>query len=277
MQTVPKSGLEGLKQNWRSDLLAAVSVSLVALPLALGIAIASGAPPMAGIFAAIIGGVVTTFFRGSHIAINGPTAGLIAVLLSSAVALNDGSGNTLGYVFAAVVVSGGAQVVLGLLKLGRLAEVFHATVIRGILAAIGVIIIAKQLHVALGTSATSTSIFQTLADVVREIPNINPFVAVISVVGMLILVIHGRGKGRILQLLPGPMWVLLTSIPFVYAFDFFDPHTLEFLGRNYPVGPKQLVAIPDNPLDAIMLPNFGRIDSLPFWMSVTFHYAHCQH
>ena len=146
MEILPKTGLKGLAQNWQSDLIAAVSVALVALPLALGIAIASGVPPMAGILSAVIGGIVTTFFRGSHVAINGPAAGLITVILGSILALDDGSGQSLNYVLAAIVVSGGIQVALGILKLGRLADVFHPTVIRGILAAIGIIIITKQIH-----------------------------------------------------------------------------------------------------------------------------------
>ena len=107
--SIPHDGIKGLKENWRSDLLAAVSVSLVALPLALGIAVASGVSPMAGILSAIIGGVVTTFFRGGHLAINGPAAGLIAVILGGLVALE---GN-INYVLAAIVVSGGIQAVLG--------------------------------------------------------------------------------------------------------------------------------------------------------------------
>ena len=151
MQILPKTGFQGLIQNWQSDLLAAISVSFVALPLALGIALASGVPPMAGLLSAVIGGVVTTFFRGSHLAINGPAAGLITVVLGSIMALDDGSGQALNYVLAAIMVSGGLQVIFGLLKLGRYADIFHPTVIKGILAAIGIIIIAKQIHLALGT------------------------------------------------------------------------------------------------------------------------------
>ncbi len=268
MQTLPRTGLAGLKENWQSDLLAAVSVSLVALPLGLGIAIASEAPPMAGLFAAIIGGIVTTFFRGSHVAINGPTAGLIAVILGSAVALNDGSGQTLNYIFAAIVVAGGLQVLLGLLKLGRLAEVFHSTVIRGILAAIGVIIIAKQIHVALGTETFSTKVFQIFGDVIDQMPEVNPFVAIISVVSLTIMIVHSRTRQRFFKLLPAPMWVLLASIPFVYAFNFFDTHAVELLGKEHLVGPHLLVSVPNNPLNAIAFPNFSRIGDWPFWTSV---------
>jgi MFS superfamily sulfate permease-like transporter len=107
--STPSAGIKGLKENWRNDLLAAISVSLVALPLALGIAVASEVSPMAGVLSAIIGGVVTTFFRGRHVAINGPAAGLISVILGALVALE---GN-INYVLAAIVVAGAIQIMLG--------------------------------------------------------------------------------------------------------------------------------------------------------------------
>ena len=135
----PHDGIKGLKENWRSDLLAAVSVSLVALPLALGIAVASGVSPMAGILSAIIGGVVTTFVRGGHLAINGPAAGLVAVILGGLVVLGD-----INYVLAAIVVSGGIQIVLGVFKMGSFAKLLPSSVLHGILAAIGVIIIVNK-------------------------------------------------------------------------------------------------------------------------------------
>ena len=266
--TIPKSGFKGLIENWQSDLIAAVSVALVALPLALGIAIASGAPPMAGILSAIIGGVVTTFFRGSHVAINGPAAGLIAVILAAIAALDDGSGRTLNYVFAAIVVSGVIQVLMGILKMGKFADLFHSTVVHGILAAIGIIIFAKQIHFALGTTTEATKVIDTLADAVRQIPNINPFVACISLVGLLLLVFHSKISFKFFHFLPAPMWVLVLSIPFVYFFNFFDSHTISLFGNNYSVGPHLLINIPDNILDAIAFPDFSKINTLPFWTSV---------
>lgn len=268
MQSSPKTGLKGLVENWQSDMLASVSVALVALPLALGIAIASGVPPMAGILSAVIGGVVTTFFRGSHLAINGPAAGLIAVILTSVAALNDGSGRELHYVFAAIVVAGAIQVLLGLLKLGKYADLFHSTVIHGVLAAIGVIIVAKQIHIAMGTVSASTEIVGTLVDAVRQIPNINPFVGIISLTGLLLLAFKSRISYKLFHLIPPPIWLLLLSIPFVFLFDFFNPHTLTFLGAEYKVGPELLINLPDNPLDAILFPDFSRINTLPFWTSV---------
>ena len=268
MQTIPKTGFQGLKENWQSDFLAAISVALVAMPLALGIAIASGVPPMAGIFSAAIGGVVTTFFRGSHLAINGPAAGLIGVILASIFALDDGSGHALNYVLAAIVISGGIQVLFGLLKLGKYADLFHSTVIQGILAAIGVIIIAKQIHIAIGTQSASNEIVGTLVDAVRQIPNINPFVAIISLIGLLLLVFQSRISYKLFHIIPAPLWLLLLSIPFVFLFDFFEPHTYSFLGNEYSTGPELLIDLPDDPLEALLYPDFSKINTLPFWTSV---------
>ena len=268
MQSLPKSGIKGLIENWQSDLLAAISVALVAMPLALGIAIASGVPPMAGILSAVIGGVVTTFFRGSHLAINGPAAGLIAVILTSVAALDDGSGRALNYVFAAIVISGGIQVLLGLFKLGKYADLFHSTVIHGILAAIGVIIISKQIHIALGTTSMSTEIVGTLIDAFKQIPNINPFVGIISFTGLLLLVFQSRISYKLFHLIPAPLWLLILAIPFVFLFNFFEPQTLNFLGKDFSIGPELLISLPDNPLDAILFPDFSKINTGAFWTSV---------
>src|SRR5210317_1501578 len=192
MEGIPNQGFKGLIQNWKSDMIAAVSVALIALPLSLGIALAAGAPAMAGIFSAVVGGVVTTLYRGGHVSVNGPAKGVIGVILLGIVLMDDGSGQAFNYVLAAVVVSGAIQMLLGLLKLGRLADIFHSSVIHGILAAIGIIIFAKQIHVALGTHSESSSIIDTLVDAVRQIPNINPFVGIISLLGLLLLIFQSR-------------------------------------------------------------------------------------
>ena len=267
MQIIPKSGIKGLTENWQSDMVAAISVSLVALPLALGIAYASNVPPMTGVTSAIIGGIVTTFFRGSHVAINGPAAGLIAVILSS-LALWNGDPRALNYVLAAIVVSGAIQVLLGLLKLGKLAEMFHSSIVHGILAAIGIIILAKQIHVAMGISTTATGTMDLLIDAVKQIPNINPFVATISLSGLLLLIYQSKISYKLFHIIPAPMWVLVISIPFVYLFNFFDDRYLNFLGKEFQLGPHLLVDIPRNILDAIAHPDFSMIGTWKFWMSV---------
>jgi len=268
METTPKTGLKGLVENWQSDLIAAVSVSLIALPLSLGIALAAGAPAMAGILSAIVGGVVTTLYRGGHISVNGPAKGVIAVILLGITLMDDGKGQAFNYVLAAVVVSGAIQVLLGVLKLGRLADIFHSSVIHGILAAIGIIIFAKQIHVALGTHSDSPSIIQNLVDAVLMLPQANPFVVIIALAGLVLLLFHSKITNRFFNFLPAPMWVIALSIPFVYAFNFFDAHTLSFLGKSYEVGPHLLLDIPDNIMDSIMHPNFGKINTIEFWTTV---------
>jgi len=255
MEITPKEGFKGLIENWKGDLIAAVSVSLIALPLSLGIALAAGAPAMSGILSAIVGGIVTTLYRGGHISVNGPAKGVIAVILLGIVLMDDGSGQAFNYVLAAVVVSGAIQVVLGLLKLGRLA-------------AIGIIIFAKQIHVALGTHSDSPSIIQNLIDAVLYLPQANPFVVIIALVGLLILLFHSKISYKVFHILPTPMWVIAFSIPFVYIFGFFDQQTLSFFGKAYEVGPDLLLDIPDNIMDSIMHPNFGKINTIEFWTTV---------
>jgi len=268
MEITPKEGFKGLIENWKDDLIAAVSVSLIALPLSLGIALAAGAPAMSGILSAIVGGVVTTLYRGGHISVNGPAKGVIAVILLGIALMDDGSGQAFNYVLAAVVVSGAIQVVLGLLKLGRLADIFHSSVIHGLLAAIGIIIFAKQIHVALGTYSGSPNIIQNLVDAVVYLPKANPFVVIISLVGLLLLLFHSKVSYRFFHILPAPMWVIALSIPFVYFFNFFEQHTLSFFGKAYEVGPKLLLDIPDNIMESIMHPNFGKINTIEFWTTV---------
>lgn len=128
----------------REDLPAALVVFLVALPLCLGIALASGAPLLAGVLAGVVGGLVVGSLSGSHVAVSGPAAGLTAIVLAGIVEL--------GYpaFLAAVVLAGVLQLVLGYLRAGALAHFVPASVVHGMLAAIGLILILKQIPHALG-------------------------------------------------------------------------------------------------------------------------------
>lgn len=266
--SLPKTGWRGLIENWRSDFLAAISVSLVAMPLGLGIAVASGAPPIAGLVSAIVGGIVVTLFRGSHLAINGPAAGLIAVILSAISSLDDGSGQVLNYVLAATCIAGAIQVLLGFLKLGRIAEIIPSSVIQGIMVAIGVIIFTSQLYVALGVQTPDGNTISKLIGVINEIPNANPFIVIITLTGILLLVIIPKIQSRLLHFFPASFWVLIISIPFVYVFNFFDAHSISFLGRSYDVGPKFLIDLPDDLSQVLLFPNFAKIATIEFWLAV---------
>ncbi|MEY4703752.1 MAG: hypothetical protein RIR96_1649, partial [Bacteroidota bacterium] len=129
----------------KQDLPAGVVVFLVALPLCLGIALASGAPFFSGIISGIIGGIVIGFFSGSKLSVSGPAAGLAALVLSSI--HNIGS---FPMFLCAVFFAGLLQIGMGLLRLGGIASFFPSSVIKGLLTSIGILIIAKQLPHALG-------------------------------------------------------------------------------------------------------------------------------
>ena len=267
---VPKSGLEGLKNNWRNDLIAAFSVAMVAIPLGLGIAQASDVPPMAGIISAIIGGLVTTFIRGSHLGINGPTAGLITVVAGATISLNDGTGNTLNYIFAAVVIAGAIQVLLGLFKLGRVGEILPSSVINGVLAAIGVIIMVNQIDDVLGFvySPEAKSIPQKLGELPTRILDLNPLITLLGIVSVGFLVLYPRMKNHLVRFIPSPMWVLVIGVSFVLALGISSPTTFNVFGQTLEAGPEYLISLPDNLAGMIMFPNFGKIGDPVFWVIV---------
>ena len=127
------------------DLPAGLSVFLVALPLCLGIALASGTPLYSGLLSGIIGGLVVSLISGSPLAVSGPAAGLTTVVAASIISLGD-----FKIFLLAVIVAGLFQVVLGLLKFGAIANYFPSSVIKGMLAAIGILLISKQIPTALG-------------------------------------------------------------------------------------------------------------------------------
>lgn len=131
-------------QYMRTDLLSGLVVFLVALPLCLGIAVASGAPPFAGIITGVIAGIIVGFLSSSNVSVSGPAAGLIAIVLA---AITD-----MGYepFLLAVLLAGGIQLLLGFLKAGSISAYFPTSVIEGMLAAIGIIIIKKEIPHAIG-------------------------------------------------------------------------------------------------------------------------------
>ena len=110
----------------------------------------------------------------------------------------------------------------------------------GILAAIGIIIFAKQIHVALGTYSSSPNIIQNLIDAFLFLPQANPFVVLISMTGLIVLLFHSKISFRFFQFFPAPIWVITLSIPFVHAFNFFETHGINFFGRSYEVVTKTI-------------------------------------
>lgn len=274
---IPKPGLAGLKENWRSDLLSGFLVFLIALPLCLGISMASGFPPSAGLITAIIGGMLVSRINGSFVTINGPAAGLIVVVLGAVQEL--GGGDAMAgyrYALAAIVVASALQVLMGVFKAGRLSSFFPASVVHGMLAAIGIIIMAKQINVVLGTTPEKgSSLFSTIAQIPHSIANLNPEIAIIGGSGLVILTAWTMIKNPTLKMIPAPLIVVLVGMGLARYFDLEHEHMYLFLPDAHflphheeTVGPKFLVAISDNFMSGFYFPDFSKGATLEFWEAV---------
>lgn len=267
---LPGTGLQRLKETWRSDLQAGFIVFLIALPLSLGIAMASGVPPMAGLITAIIGGLVVSRINGSHVTINGPAAGLIVVILGAVESLGGGDPMA-GYraMLAAVVVSGVLLFLLGRMKAGKLGDFFPSSAVHGMLAAIGVIIFSKQVHAALGVKPEGSEPFELLAEIPHSLVNMNPEVAIIGVLSLLIMFMLPLIRNKWVKLVPAPMVVVLVGIALGHTFDLEHEHKYLFLdGHEYTIGPKFLVTLPENLADGIVFPDWSKAFTLPFLVAV---------
>ena len=270
-QSIPSDGIKGLKENWRSDVLAGFIIFLIALPLSLGIAAASGAPPIAGIIAAVVGGMLVSFLGGSYVTINGPAAGLIVVCLHAIETLGRGD-KLLGFelFLAAIVVVGIIQIVLGLLRAGILATFFPPSVIHGMLTSIGIIIIAKQIHVAFGSHPESKSIIGLLVEVPTDILhwNLNPELAFIGLACLIIAIVWPMIKIKYLNYIPAPLVAVLAGVAMGQYFDLDHSHPYLFLEHKFELGPNFLVNLPQNMDKIFTFPNFSRTLTMDFFLAV---------
>ena len=254
----PKTGLAGLKENWHNDLKSGFLVFLIALPLCLGISVASGFPASAGIITAIVGGIAVSQISGSFLTINGPAAGLIVVILSAVHVLGEGD-LIAGYRFtlAAIVVASVLQILMGVFKMGQLSSFIPTSVVHGMLAAIGIIIITTQVHVMLGvTLETTNNLLPTLAEIPHSLLNIKLDIALISFLSLLILIIWPLVGSKI----PAPLVVVFVGIVFAWHFGLAKESTIN--ASNY------LITIPDKFLEEFYFPDFSKIFTAVFWEAV---------
>lgn len=274
--SLPKTGLAGLKENWRSDLLAGFFVFLVALPLCLGIAVASGFPPSAGIITAMVGGILVSRINGSYVTVNGPAAGLIVVILSAVEALGEGDPMAgYRYTLAAIMLAGAIQVFLGVYRAGQYSAFFPPAVVHGMLAAIGIIIIAKQSHVLLGTIPAHGGILASLAQIPNSVLNLNPVIAAIGLSGLAILIFWPWVKHPKLKAIPAPLIVLITGMGLAQVFGLQHEHWHPLMseaelakGHAHLIAPQFLVDIPDELSSFFYFPDFSKVFTLDFWGAV---------
>ncbi|MCA9544487.1 MAG: SulP family inorganic anion transporter [Myxococcales bacterium] len=246
----------------RKDLVAGLLVFLIALPLCLGISLASGFPPVAGLLTAIVGGLLASHLGSAPLTIKGPAAGLIVIALGAVTELGQGDA-MLGYrrALAVGVVAGAIQLVLGVLRAGRIAVLMPLSVVHGMLAAIGVIILAKQLPVVLGVLGAKGAPLAMLVHLPQDIMANNPEIMAIGLISLAILATWRFVPGKLGKIIPAPLVVLFIAVPLSLAFDLSHTHTYTIAGQIHEVGPAYLVNLPGNLLDAVTLPLFDVITS----------------
>ena len=263
--SVPKGDLDGFKAFAKFDILSGFLVFLIALPLCLGISLASGYPAVAGIFTAIIGGLVATFISNSELSIKGPAAGLIVIALGCVQEFGYTGGTDPAKDYQAYrlalgvgVVAGAYQIILGLFRVGILVNLFPKAAIHGLLASIGIIIISKQFPVLMGLSPQGSPL-DLLANIPFFIANMNPKVGFVGILSLIIVLCYGYIKNPILKLIPAPMLMLLIIVPMETIWGIGKEGAYTFNNQVFEIGQKFLVNVPSNLLKAVTFPDFSGV------------------
>lgn len=260
---IPADGFQGFKENIRNEITSGLLVSLIALPLCLGIAMASGFPAFGGLITAVVGGLLVAPLCGSRLSIKGPAAGLIAIAIASVETLGQGD-DFAGYRYTLAVLAVAAllQVGFAFLKLGKLGDFFPASVVHGMLAAIGIIIFSKQIHPLLGVKPLSQNPIDLLLEIPHSLVVMNPRVALVGVTSVLIVLFAPALLGRLSKYCPGPLLAVLAGIAFCLSFDFAHAHKYTWYSMEYPLDEKFLVNLPSNFVAGLTFPDFSKIFSM---------------
>ncbi len=257
-----------LFKDVKSDLPASIVVFFVAVPLCLGIALASGAPLFSGIIAGIVGGIIVGIASGSSLGVSGPAAGLAVIVLTSIATLGSWPAFLL-----AVVIAGIFQLALGFAKAGFIAYFFPSSVIKGMLTGIGLLIILKQIPHALGWDKDpegDDAFLQadgqnTFSEIAKALDFITPGAVLIAVISLAILILWDSvltKKHKIFQLIQGPIVVVILGIIMNYL---FKAGTLDFSLTE-----DQVVRLPvannlTEFLNQFTLPDFSAISNIEVW------------
>ncbi|WP_031426724.1 SulP family inorganic anion transporter [Flavimarina sp. Hel_I_48] len=255
-------------KHLKNDIPAAIVVFFVALPLCLGIALASGAPLFSGLISGIVGGIIVGALSGSNLGVSGPAAGLSAIVLAAITTLG-------GYenLLLAVVLGGGIQILFGVLRAGVIGYYFPSSVIKGMLTGIGIIIILKQIPHFFGYDADPEGdwgFFQrdgenTFSELGNIVGNISIGATLIACIGMAILVLWDAvlsKKGRIFKLVQGPLVAVALGIIYYLATQ----------GTEWGISDEHLVSVPipedfNSFINQFTLPNFAMIGRMDIWVT----------
>jgi len=259
----PSRATDGLLTTWRDDVPASIVVFLVALPLCLGIALASGAPLLSGLVAGVVGGLIVGALSGSHLMVSGPAAGLTAIVLAGIQQVGGFS-----RFLPAVVLAGGLQLAMGAARAGVIGYYFPSSVIRGMLAAIGLTLILKQIPHAVGYDAdfegdlafvtpTGETTFSAIGHAMQAI---QPGAIVAALVGIAILILWSRTPLGRIKLLPAALVAVLAGVGINEALANFMP--------DWAIRGTHLVALPPDAgslLSQLTLPDWSALADREVW------------
>jgi MFS superfamily sulfate permease-like transporter len=274
---IPRGNATGFKKYFKYDCASGLLVFLIALPLCLGISLACGFPPIAGIFTAIVGSIMTTFISNSELTIKGPAAGLIVIIVGCVEEFG-GNGTTgspeadFGAYKMALAIGAAAavlQMLFAVFRAGILGEFFPVSAVHGMLAAIGIIIISKQIPVALGVQAKGEPL-ELLKKLPQFIVEANPAIATIGMVSLLIMFFWPviRKRAPALKAVPGPLVVLIVAIPMGMGFDLLHEHSYTLQGHQYQLSEQYLVKMPTRVFgmfDEVTSPDFSVLQLPAAW------------
>ncbi|MFN0199841.1 MAG: SulP family inorganic anion transporter [Planctomycetaceae bacterium] len=275
---VPCGNAAGFKKYLKQDLISGFLVFLIALPLCLGISLACGYPPLAGIFTAIIGSILATFISNSELTIKGPAAGLIVIVIGCVQDFG-GDGATGGFTdadmyayraaLAVGVVAAILQILFGMFRAGILGEFFPIAAVHGMLAAIGIIIILKQFPVALGVQIKGEPL-ELLGEIPHIVMEANPAIAVIGLVSLSIMILWPWAKKRVtvLSVVPSQLVVLVVAVVLGSAFDLLHEHSYTLQGHKYQLSEQYLVEMPDHifgMFEELTFPEFSALSQPKAW------------
>ena len=264
-----KNKHQGLFSNLKQDLPASIVVFFVAVPLCLGIALASGAPLFSGLISGIVGGIIVGALSNSSLGVSGPAAGLAVIVLTSIQSLG-----VFEVFLVAVVLAGILQIVMGLLKGGVIGYYFPSSVIKGMLTGIGIIIILKQIPHALGYDADYEGdlTFQqadgenTFSELINMLDYISPGAVIVSIISLIVLLtwdLFLSKKYKVFKLIQGPLVAVAAGIGYQLLSTSYFP--------EYSIQNKHLVSVPvadsfNGFINQFTFPDFSAIQNSQVWV-----------
>ncbi|MCB9072927.1 MAG: SulP family inorganic anion transporter [Bdellovibrionaceae bacterium] len=254
--------------NIKGNLVSGFIIFLVALPLSVGISVASGAPPSAGILSAIVGGILGSLISGSYVTINGAAAGLIVVILDAVNSLGGGDMNR-GFrmMLAAVVIAGLIQIFLGLIRVGTFGLAVPLNALHGMMTSIGLTIIIKQLYILGGISPESHSTVAQLIELPGRIREENMEILLVGLACLgVVLVFHNLP--RLGRLIPPSLAAVIYGYFLSLYVDISHDHFVNVFNQEYPVGPKYLLHVPESIGSFIQTPLFENVFRSEFYIAV---------